>query len=961
MGQADVGIRIFLMDEAAAGLSNLTDSFGGLFLSVRGLNAILRDVPPGMEGVVGTLIGLTGVTGAAAGAVGEMTNAAADLQDSMNHVSLAVDGASSVLPQMQSNIITLANNSIYSTAQIADGFSLLGEKGFNASDIMDSALGPSMVNLAEATQSQTVPAAQLLGSTLQVFGGQASDAAHYADVLTYAFYHGLPSITQLQAAIAQTGGVAHEMNFTIDQTAMILDYFAQNGLSGSAAATSLKSILASLADPTAKATQELAALGVVTENQATPAFKDFERQLRNSGSAGRHAVSDFNGTLYSLQNLYNEGRKAGTIGTDQSFLQWAMSIGMVNNALYDANGQFKGLDGLVNVLGDHLRGLNPQQLQIALQNLFNKTGVKGADILFQNLGLTKQKLADMDAALGKFSGGAGKDAESRVSTLKGKLAEFGTTMTDMAAVMGQGFIGPLSNVVGGLNSFISGLIQHHPHALRFIADMAQGSVVVGGMSLAVIVLFSLLTPITGVIILVTLVVLGLSAAFAFLKEHWSQIVGFIAANQWTWPLVGAAIGGLAGLIVAFAVPALVGLAAATWATVAPMLASAAATLAWAWPFILIGIVVGAVVAIVVLAITHWSDITKWFSGVWHVIMEGIHAAIAWLGNAIHAVIQGIVNGFKWFFNLIVLIATTYIHIWLAIMTFPIKLVAGFFVWLFHHNYYFEAFVKFIVAFAQYLWAQIKHWFDQLLQVFAGFFNVLKMLLALAEGLFKQYLITPIEKAFNWIKGALAWLGGVFSSAWNSIVDGVHKAWAAFSSAFAAGFGIIKGLFDQYVKKPFEEGVQMALDWGKNLVHMLVNGIMSGVDMIKNAVKNILGPVASFLGFHSPTKEGPGAEADTWMPNMMKMFNKGIVDNTPLVLGSIGKVAAGIGAHMKGVDISHMTQAQRNAFFFEQNQANKSGHPVQPVTLNLDGKQLAQVLVNHVTGQVKMNGGGRLLR
>jgi uncharacterized protein YceK len=36
----------------------------------------------------------------------------------------------------------------------------------------------------------------------------------------------------------------------------------------------------------------------------------------------------------------------------------------------------------------------------------------------------------------------------------------------------------------------------------------------------------------------------------------------------------------------------------------------------------------------------------------------------------------------------------------------------------------------------------------------------------------------------------------------------------------------------------------------------------------NQVKNI-------LGFHSPAREGPGSDADTWAPNLVKMFASGI--------------------------------------------------------------------------------------
>ena len=75
-------------------------------------------------------------------------------------------------------------------------------------------------------------------------------------------------------------------------------------------------------------------------------------------------------------------------------------------------------------------------------------------------------------------------------------------------------------------------------------------------------------------------------------------------------------------------------------------------------------------------------------------------------------------------------------------------------------------------------------------------------------------------------------------------------------------------------------VKNAWNWGSNMVNALANGIRSGINAVGNAVGAVAGKIKGFLGFHSPTKEGPGSESDKWMPNMIQMFEKGIKQGLP---------------------------------------------------------------------------------
>ena len=60
--------------------------------------------------------------------------------------------------------------------------------------------------------------------------------------------------------------------------------------------------------------------------------------------------------------------------------------------------------------------------------------------------------------------------------------------------------------------------------------------------------------------------------------------------------------------------------------------------------------------------------------------------------------------------------------------------------------------------------------------------------------------------------------------------------------------------------------------------------------MKDSLKGAGQKIKNFLGFSSPTKEGPGREADKWAPNFMEMFRKGIVQGLPGIRASVSSIA-----------------------------------------------------------------------
>jgi phage-related protein len=81
-------------------------------------------------------------------------------------------------------------------------------------------------------------------------------------------------------------------------------------------------------------------------------------------------------------------------------------------------------------------------------------------------------------------------------------------------------------------------------------------------------------------------------------------------------------------------------------------------------------------------------------------------------------------------------------------------------------------------------------------------------------------------------------------------------------------------------------VSNGVQWGKNLVKGIADGILSGVKWVKDAVASVADGIKSFLGFSSPTEEGPGSEAGQWIPNLIDMLKKGLDAGIPELNASL---------------------------------------------------------------------------
>ena len=133
-----------------------------------------------------------------------------------------------------------------------------------------------------------------------------------------------------------------------------------------------------------------------------------------------------------------------------------------------------------------------------------------------------------------------------------------------------------------------------------------------------------------------------------------------------------------------------------------------------------------------------------------------------------------------------------------------------------------------------------------------------------------------------------------------------------------------------------ELLDKAVEWGKDFIQGIIDGIMSMITNVKNAVTAVADKIKSFLHFSRPD-EGPLRDYETWMPDFMNGLADGIYKNIPKVTKAASAVASSLNTTI-------MAQTPASEFDYgKMSAAVKSGMSGFENPIVLDGRVLGRAL------------------
>ena len=115
----------------------------------------------------------------------------------------------------------------------------------------------------------------------------------------------------------------------------------------------------------------------------------------------------------------------------------------------------------------------------------------------------------------------------------------------------------------------------------------------------------------------------------------------------------------------------------------------------------------------------------------------------------------------------------------------------------------------------------------------------------------------------------------------NLIDGIKEKVSNITDIVTEGF---QGAIDFITSLP-----EKAIQWGRDFIDGLKQGIMDRINGILDAVKGIADQIASYLHFSRPDK-GPLHYYESWMPDMMEGLANGITNNIPLIKNAVNDVS-----------------------------------------------------------------------
>ncbi|MBW3496055.1 phage tail tape measure protein [Bacillus sp. FDAARGOS_1420] len=358
----------------------------------------------------------------------------------------AVSGATGQeMSKLSELAVKYGEDTKYSSVEAGKGIEELIKAGVGLTDIINGGLEGAL-NLAAAGELELGEAAEIASTALNAFKRDGLSVTDAANLLAGAANASATDVHELKYGLSATAAVAAGAGMTFKDTATALAVFAQNGLKGSDAGTSLKTMLMRLNPSTKEAYNKMADLGLITYN----AQAGFDFLVKNGITPASRSVGDIEVALEKYV-MKTEGVKKWNDKCDTTFRELATSSAFLSSKFYDQEGHIQSLENISGILHESMKDLTDQQRSMALETLFGSDAVRGATILFNE---GSQGVNKMYTEMSKVT--ALETAETKMNTLKGRIEQLSGAFDTMKKTIGDALAPVVRAFVAGLQKLVDG-------------------------------------------------------------------------------------------------------------------------------------------------------------------------------------------------------------------------------------------------------------------------------------------------------------------------------------------------------------------------------------------------------------------------------------------------------------------------------------------------------------------------
>jgi TP901 family phage tail tape measure protein len=213
------------------------------------------------NGLLGTSLSpLTAGLGLVGGGLAYAAYRGMEFDAAMSQVQAASQASAGDMNKLRDAAVEQGAKTKYSAEEAAQGITEMAKAGVSTADVLNGGLAGAL-NLAAAGQIDVAEAAETGATALSVFRLKGDQMSHVADLLAAGAGKAQGSVGDLSQALNQSALVASQTGLSIEDTSGALAMFASNGLIGSDAGTSFKTMLQALTPNSKQAAEAMDAIG----------------------------------------------------------------------------------------------------------------------------------------------------------------------------------------------------------------------------------------------------------------------------------------------------------------------------------------------------------------------------------------------------------------------------------------------------------------------------------------------------------------------------------------------------------------------------------------------------------------------------------------------------------------------------------------------------------------------------
>lgn len=271
------------IDSATGAMGDLENKFS---TTSQGLQTI-----GGMFSSAGTKL-TAGLTAPVVGFGAASVKAGTEFDSSMSQVSAVSKATGEDLELIRDRAIEMGEKTRYSAKEVSDAMYYMGLAGWDAQQIYAGI--PGVLALGAASGEDLSRVSDIVTDSLTAFGKSAEDTTEFVNVLAEASRSSNTTVDLLGESFKYVAPVAGAFGYSIQDVAIMLGTFANNGVKGSQAGTGMRQALNSLINPSDKAAAQMDKFGVSLFNAdgSTKTLMQVMQELR--GTFGGLAIDIHN-------------------------------------------------------------------------------------------------------------------------------------------------------------------------------------------------------------------------------------------------------------------------------------------------------------------------------------------------------------------------------------------------------------------------------------------------------------------------------------------------------------------------------------------------------------------------------------------------------------------------------------------------------------------------------------------